>query len=96
MEKARDMYVESVRNWVEGEKPVVESESHFLDENDPPSPGLKIEEYHFFEKWLEKHFSRFFSTKLHAHILGSMSSKTIHISLTIGQLQKHRTRQRLG
>lgn len=67
------MYLSSVRNWVDGEKPVIESESHFLDdENDLASLGLKIEEYHFFEKWVEKRFSRLFSTKAsswNVHIL---------------------------
>jgi hypothetical protein len=65
MEKARDMYFESLRNWVDGEKPVVEAESHFLDnQNDLASLALKTEECHFFEKWAEKHFSQLFATKV--------------------------------
>lgn len=65
MEKARDMYVESVRNWVDGKKPVVEEESHFLDDqNDLASLGLRGDEYHFFEKWVEKHFSHVFESNV--------------------------------
>lgn len=65
MEKARDMYVDSVRNWMDGKKPVVEEESHFLDDqNDLASLSLKGEEYHLFEKWVEMHFSHIFETKV--------------------------------
>jgi hypothetical protein len=65
MEKARDMYVKSVRNWVDGKRPVVEEESHFLDDqNDLASLGLKVGEYHLFEQWLERHFSHAFESKV--------------------------------
>jgi hypothetical protein len=65
MEKSRDIYLENVRNWVDGEKPVLEAESHFLDDqNDLSSLGLKLDDYHFFEKWAEKYFSKAFVTKV--------------------------------
>ncbi len=65
MEKARDMYVDSVSNWIDGKKPVVEEESHFLDNrNDLASLGLKVEDYHLLEKWAERHFSHVFATRV--------------------------------
>jgi len=90
MEKARDMYLESVRNWVQGEKPVVEAESHFLDDqNDLASLGLKIEEYHFFEKWVEKHFSQVFASKVSVFItFCPISSKA--------EAQRHRKKPLYG
>ncbi|KIW89871.1 uncharacterized protein Z519_09300 [Cladophialophora bantiana CBS 173.52] len=64
MEKARDMYADSVSHWIDGRKPVVEEESHWIDERDDlASLGLKVEDYHLFEKWAEEKFSRVFVTK---------------------------------
>ncbi|EXJ53425.1 uncharacterized protein A1O5_13359 [Cladophialophora psammophila CBS 110553] len=66
MEKARDMYTDSVSHWMDGRKPVVEEESHWIDERDDiASLGLQVEDYHLFEKWAEEKFSRVFVTKKH-------------------------------
>lgn len=76
------MYLDSVRNWMDGEKPVVEAESHFLDdERDLVTLGAKPEDYHFFEKWTEKHFSDKFGTKVR-----SMSLISIIATNALGHL----------
>jgi hypothetical protein len=59
--KASDKHIESVRNWVEGKKPLVPPESQFLDdENDlfPIAPKAHASGTleHFVEEKLWKYF----------------------------------------
>jgi hypothetical protein len=64
-QKAPDIYVDSVANWIDGTRPVTEAESHFLDSRDvivsltqQQSPNELLERY------LEKNWYQYFIPKV--------------------------------
>jgi hypothetical protein len=65
LEKAPDIYTDSVANWMEGMKPVIEVESHFLDERDDlVSLAGEQESKEFLERYIEEHWYQYFVTKV--------------------------------
>ena len=66
LKKPQKLYLESVRNWLDGKKPTIEAESHFLDnELDLISlfPGAKPPSSNILELFIEAKFSSLFSTQ---------------------------------
>lgn len=66
LEKPQHLYVESLKNWMDGKKPTVEAESHFLDvEEDLLSMFLPGSESgnRVMETFIEAKFSQLFETK---------------------------------
>jgi hypothetical protein len=65
LEKAPDLVVDSVANWVDGMKPVVEPESHFLDDrHDLVSLSGEHSSKELLENYLERRWYRLFITKV--------------------------------
>lgn len=65
LEPAPDINTDSIANWIDGMKPVVEAESHFLDDRgDLVSLSGGHESKEFLEHYLEKNWHRFFRVKV--------------------------------
>jgi hypothetical protein len=65
LDKAPDLVVDSIWNWVDGVKPVVESESHFLgDREDLVSLSRGHSKKELLDHVLEKHFYSLFVHKV--------------------------------
>jgi hypothetical protein len=81
-------YVDSLSNWMDGMKPVVEEESHFLEIREDlvplsaAGPGNRV-----LEKFLEEHCTHLFTTKVRLYSLSpSMETALSHVT------QKHQRR----
>jgi len=84
MEKPRAICLDSVRNWLDGEKPVTKEESHFLNNTqDIPSLGRKTDDYHIVEKWVERRLHWVSASKVRSlsHTLSGISFNNV-LSLT--------------
>lgn len=65
LDKPPDLVVDSIWNWIDSVKPVVESESHFLDNRqDLISLSKEHSKKELLDHVLEKHFYRLFVTKV--------------------------------
>ena len=65
LEKGPDKYIDSIALWLEGKRPVVEPESHFLDDrNDLFSAALQNNSTGFLEELIENRFWSYFPLKV--------------------------------
>ena len=65
--KPATIYIDSLVNWIDGMKPVIEAESHFLDaprDLVTLAPIGQGEGNGVLENWIEKRWSSLFSTKV--------------------------------
>jgi hypothetical protein len=65
--KPASIYTDSLVNWMDGMKPVIEAESHFLDtprDLVTLAPLGQGERNGVLENWIEKRWSRLFSTEV--------------------------------
>jgi hypothetical protein len=59
------MNVTSLSNWIDGKKPVIEEESHFLDLRADLTPlSFQEDQSNFMEDFLERHCYKFFVTEV--------------------------------
>lgn len=68
MDAPPEFVIESVANWIDGMKPVVEKESHFLDcRDDLASLSAEHSSKEFLDNIIERKFYQYFVTKACHH-----------------------------
>lgn len=78
LEPASDIYVESIANWFDMKKPMVEMESHFLDKRgDLVSLAGGQSSKELLEHYLERNWYHLFRTKEKGEAVNSSLSSTI-------------------
>jgi hypothetical protein len=72
--KPVDRHVTSLSNWMDGVKPTIEVESHFLDTRTDLS-ALSLQETNSLERFLEKYCIRLFITEVNNPLAAAATSK---------------------